>query len=132
MSGYWLNAQAARRSARSHRNDLQPILPLSRTDDVPGQNAVGDCMGDDAVPKVARADHPPVVNDAGREPNIPKGPMLRSEEDRRQPESCRGIRAQRDFLEVSRIDEPAHEPSAPEKLFEDRHRERAYRNTEEE
>src|SRR5580698_5229310 len=59
---------------------LEPILPLSRTDHVHRQKAVRDRVREDAIPKIARADHPPVVNDSSGQAHVPKGAMFGCEE----------------------------------------------------
>src|SRR5947209_9234956 len=98
---------------------LKPILPLSRKHYVSREHAVGDRVGEDAVPQVAGADHPPVVEDAGDEADVPEWAVFGGEKGCRHPEGERREGAQREALEVVGIDNPAHEPAAPEELFED-------------
>src|SRR6185312_15533805 len=87
-------------------------------------------MHQDAVPEIAGADHPPVEDDAGDESDVPEGAVLDGKEGGDEPEGLGRIRAERDAGEVFRIDQPAHQPAAPEKLFKNRDRDDADRNAE--
>src|SRR5580658_4807960 len=119
------------RNAAGSRISLEPVLPLSRTDHVRRQKPVRDRMREDAIPKIARADYPPVVNDSSRKAHIPEGSVLGSKEDGRQPERRGRKCPQRRLFEILRIDDPPHQPAAPEQLFENRHGHNADGNTKE-
>jgi len=83
-------------------------------------------MRDDAIGQVAGAQHPPVVNNSGGEPHFPIRAVLGGEHQRHQPEGCSLVGAERDLEEVG-IDDPAHQPAAPEELLYRRHQAAMYR-----
>src|SRR5215467_3662365 len=99
----------------------QPILPLAPIEYVRREHSVGDRVRYDAVGQPACSDHPPVVEDAGEQTDVPVGTVLGAEEDGRDPERVVRVRSQSDGLKVLRTDEPAHQPAAPEEFFQDRH-----------
>src|SRR5215470_11135003 len=99
----------------------QPVLPVTGAEHVRGQQCVGHCVRHDAVRQLARPDHPPVVEDAGEQTDVPVGTVLGGEKDGGHPERIVRVRSKWNGLKVFWTDEPAHQPAAPEQLLDDRH-----------
>ena len=134
MSGWraWRRqAEQLAEAGLSGTRSLKPILPLSRKHHIRREGGVRNGVGEDAIPEVALAHHPPVIDNSGEQAHIPERAVLRGEQHGGQPECHRGVGAQRDAFEVFGIDQPAHQPAAPEELFEDGNGDYTDGNTEE-
>src|SRR5690349_19019970 len=92
-------------------------------EDVRGEDPVGNRMRQNAIGKAARAHGPPVVSDSSKQSHFPIGSVLGRKEGSDDPEGAGDKRSEGYFAELG-LDEPTHQPAAPEELFEDGNEER--------
>src|SRR5687767_11334540 len=73
----WIAAGGATMAPTGRRRPtLHPVLPLLRHPDVRGEAGVRDGVREHQVAEGARAPHPPVVDDAREQPDLPVRPVL--------------------------------------------------------
>src|SRR5579884_855654 len=80
-SGFHYSAEAAEfivddRRLLAQARCLQPILPLPRGDDIGAQACVRYRVSQNAVREAPGSNHPPVVDEPGRESNVPERAVL--------------------------------------------------------
>src|ERR1700728_3134548 len=78
-------------------------------------------MGEDAVPQIAGADYPPVVNNSSRQAHVPERTVFACKQDGDQPECGLAEGSEGHSFEVTGIDDPSHQPAPPEQFFKNGH-----------